>query len=319
MSDVAVPAATPSSNTPAPSTALEAKSTSAVTPEPNTETKAAPPEPKAPATPTAAEKRKYKLKVDGKDQELELDDTEISIRLQKATAAEKRMQEAAEQRKQIQAVLEFIKKDPIAALKDPALGIDVEKMVEERLAQRYQDEMKRQQMTPEQLKMKEIEDQLQAERAKREELEKTRAAEAKKALDEKIWADTQKSFFDAMAEEGVEQNYETIFHMAEIAKMNLEHKIELTPKQMAAEVKARMDGAREKLEKAARSTLKGDKLLSYLGQDTVNEVIQATLAKYKAKPAVAPPPAAEPEPEVEPKRQELISSADFRRRFQFGI
>lgn len=87
----------------------------------------------------AAERRKYKLKVDGKEQEWEGTDDDIKVALQKSHAAEKRLEQASTLKKQYEAAAEMAKKDPHAALKMVA-GLDdaaLEAAYEKRLAEKY--------------------------------------------------------------------------------------------------------------------------------------------------------------------------------------
>jgi hypothetical protein len=291
MSDIAAPAAAPSaapSNTPdaspkAPTAPQSApKSNTAA---PDTKMVGKDSEPKAPDTAEKearkeAERRKYKLKVDGQDEEVELTDEEISVRLQKERAAAKRMQESAELKKKFAQAVDLIKKDPFAALKDPAFGIDLEALAEQRLLEKYKLEL----MPEEQRKQMEMERKLKEYETK--EQERTRLEQEahqrtqQEQFEAKIFQETEKTFMAALESADLPKDYETLYMMADVAKLNLDYGVELTPQQLAAEVRAKLDGY-SKREKSLRANLKGDKLLEYLGTDTVKEVLQASVAKLK--------------------------------------
>jgi hypothetical protein len=92
--------------------------------------------------------RKYKIKVDGQEKEVQLDlsnEEDIIRRLQMAEKAQKEIQRAAEMEKRIKQSVEQTIEDPWAYLEE--LGFDVDKLAEERI-----DYMVRQlEKTPEQL------------------------------------------------------------------------------------------------------------------------------------------------------------------------
>lgn len=294
MSEVAAataPSSAPSSATPSAAPATSAPSGGDVKSASGTKTvpdsrfadKGSPP-PAAEATEARkeAERRKYKLKIDGQEREEDLSDDEVSVRLQKALGAEKRMQEAAEYRKKFQAASEAIRSDPFAALKE-AYGIDIEKLAEERLAQKYQE-----QLLPEN-ERKELEYKRQIE-ARDAQLKAIRDAEESKhqeAFNAKVLQETEAGFLTALQTSGLPQNYETLRMMAEVAKFNLEHGLELTPAQIAAEVQSKASQTTQHVLKG----LKGESLVKFLGPDVVKEVLRLSVEKIrpKAKAALVTP------------------------------
>lgn len=234
-----------------------------------------------------AERRKYKLKVDGAEQELELADDEISVRLQKAMAAEKRMQEAAELRKQYERFVEQVKADPVAALKDPRFGIDVRKQIEDQLIAEWEQQQKLQGLTPAE---REAVQRAEAAERKAAELE---AREAKRQqeiqqrqqqeLETKVQADLEREFMEALDKSNLPKNRQTLALMAEIAALNLEHGIELTRDQLVAETNERLRG----MQKHVMGGLKGDALVKYLGDDVVREVIRHSVSVVRGQPQSA--------------------------------
>jgi hypothetical protein len=222
--------------------------------------------------------RKYQIKVDGKVSDIDLDsitDDELVKRIQMGTAAQRRMQEAAEMRKNVESLVELLKKDPIAALKDPSLGIDVRKMVEDQILKEYEES----QMSEPERKARQLERQLQEREAKIKEFEAQREREAQVALKERVFQETQQQFVEALEQEGIPKSKETIYMMAEIALVNLDHGIELTPAQMASEVRNRIIGNHQHITKL----LDGEALMKHLGDDVITKVLKYAVEKVKAQ------------------------------------
>lgn len=140
-------------------------------------------EPQKVEAPVAPEKRTYKIKVLDQERELQLDDEEIKVRIQKAEGADRKFEEAARARKEAEARIKAaeereakLKTDAFAVLRE--MGLDPRKMSEEYLAREIEMEM----MDPRERELKEtkarlakIEQESQAkekERIDREESEK---------------------------------------------------------------------------------------------------------------------------------------------------
>jgi hypothetical protein len=261
--------------------------------------------------PTPAEKRKYKLKVDGQDLEEELSDDEITVRLQKARAADKRMQQAAQTQKQFQDIVEWIKKDPFEALKHEAFGLDLNKLAEERLAQQYQEAI----LPPEEREKMQLQKELEQYKQREVQVKQQQEAKAAEQYEARVLQELETEMVSALDTSGMPKTPQTLYMMAQIAKANLNYGIELTPQQLAAEVRSNMAVTN----KAVLSQLKGKALLEYLGPDVVKDVIRTRLENTKLQATqVKAPPVKRPEPQA-PKKQEFMSSAQFRRKHIFGI
>lgn len=182
---------------PAENTATESTET-VETPETTTETKETEAiEAKVDADPSLskAEKqeikknlKKFKLKVDGREfeEEIDLNDEEnLKKELQLSKVAQKRMNEKATIEKQVANFFDDLLKNPRKVLSDPALGIDLKKMA----AEIIEDEIKNSQKSPEQLEKEKLQAELQklkadTEKEKKEfrekELERLQAAETER-------------------------------------------------------------------------------------------------------------------------------------------
>lgn len=258
-----------------------------------------------------AERRKYQFKVDGKEWEEELSEDDVKIRLQKAIAADKRMQEAAEYRKKFNEALEYGKQNPADAFKK-LFGVDLDEYAEKRLAEKYQEAI-----------MPEHERAVLEERKAREaaeaQLKQIREAQehaAKTQFEQQVWQQTQQEFVGALEQLGYEPAFaksHLLPLMADVAEANLDYGIELDPPTLAAQVQKRLQTIHQK----QLHGLKGDSLLNYLGNDVVKEIIRAKLEKVKlTPPEPAPQPVAEPPP---PEKKKSMTSAEFRRKFIFGL
>jgi hypothetical protein len=217
-------------------------------------------------------------------------DEEVVKQLQLADAAQRRMQEAAEQRKKVSSLFEMLKKDPLTALKDPSIGVDVRKLVEDQILREYEES----QLDEPTRKTKQLERDLQAREAQIKEYEQRQQQQAQMQLEERVFQETQQQFVEALKSESIPQTRESLYMMAEIAQLNLENGIELSPAQLAAEVKDRMGGIHTHMIKG----LEGDKLVAYLGEDVVTKVLKYAVDRVKSQQnqqAFQPPVAADPE------------------------
>lgn len=127
-------------------------------------------------------KRKFKLKVDGVEEDLELDlnnEEELKKHLQKARAFDKRVKEYAGFKSQVDALFEQLQNDPEAVLEK--LGMNVDEMAEKRLARKIE-EMKK---TPEQIEREKMEKELEDLRKEKKRIEdEKQKAELERARDE---------------------------------------------------------------------------------------------------------------------------------------
>lgn len=146
------------------------------------------PAPEAPAKLTPVEKRKYQIKVNGQDREVELDDEEIKVRLQKGYAADQKFEEVAKTRQEVMREKELMEKffedldrDPRGTLKKhPRLAKMDWRTISE---QELMEQLERDRMDPRDLKLREYE----AKEKEREEKERAdNEAREKKESEERL-------------------------------------------------------------------------------------------------------------------------------------
>jgi hypothetical protein len=288
----------PTTAAPAAPTPSASSSPAAEAPKPAAaSTTAAPPN----ETPAEKKARTLRLKVDGVEEQVNLDempDEELQTQLQLARAARKRMQEAAEARKEkeatlakFQQILQLGKQDPRAAL-EAVFGVNPREWAESYLRDVYQEE----DLPEPERKARALQRELEARDAKLREIEEAKAAEEKsrqeaetakqqEALVKQQFEQYEKEYHAAMDKHGLPYNRETAYLFAQIGKLNLEHGIDLTTDQIAYEVKKRLSGTNQ----AVLRNLKGAALLSYLGDDVVKEIVRMSIEKVRAPKSPAKP------------------------------
>lgn len=266
-------------------------------------------------TPAQAEaRRKYKLKVDGAEQELELNDSEISVRLQKAIAAEKRMAQAAEIQKSFRQFSEMFPTDPSGAAKLIAPDLNLEEYYEKKLIEKFQAE-ERQKQDPAAYEREQLKKQLEEYRTKEQKAKEAADAKAQAEHDAKVGKEMEKEFMDALEESGLPKDRRYLRMLAEVADVNLEHGIELTPKQMAAEVNSQL---REQHQHVVRG-MKGESLIKHLGADVVKEVLKYSVDQHRAKQSVVTAPTAKGEETPAQRDARKLKSGSELRNFFRGL
>lgn len=168
----------------------------------------------------AVEKRRHKVKIDG--EEVEVDDDTLLRDYQLAKASHKRMQEAAETRKQaeeqiaqIRALAEQTRQDPRNLFK--ALGLDAKQFAEALLAEELENEL----LSPEEKELRELRNwkkQNEMERAEKEEAEKKRKAEE---LALQAGAEIESEIVDALKVSGIKATPRSVARVAEMMLASL--------------------------------------------------------------------------------------------------
>lgn len=285
----AAPVVPASTDVKAPAAAVTPASKYAESKEPKTDAK-----PEAVAeTPAEKKKRLIKIKVDGEEEEIDfdaLDDNEIATRFQLEKASRKRLDEAAKERKEVEAQKAQIKKFLEMGASDPRdvlqnlFKVDPRKWAEEYL----RGELSEEALPPEQKEKLALQRQIEEYQAKlkahedeklsaAEQAKEAQRAEMQAQLDAQVHAEYKQNFQKALTESGLPETRETMMEMARIAKLNLEHGIELTPSQLASETRKKLSGVNQ----SVLRSLKGAALESYLGPDVVKEIVRMSIEKVK--------------------------------------
>jgi hypothetical protein len=228
--------------------------------------------------------KRFKLKVDGKEEEEEIDlanEAELVKRLQLAKVAQKRMQESAADKKTVakmnEELKEFVialKEDPFSVLSDPRFGLDLKKLAYDYVAKEVEQATK----TPEQreaeakeAKAKELEEKL----AK---LEKEKIESEKKSIQEKYEQELQKGIIESIKESGLpEDEPEVLKRYAQAMKIGLKFKMELNPKELGPIIKQQLYQESKKF----ASFLKDEEFEEFAGVDRIKNVRKKMLDKIK--------------------------------------
>lgn len=224
--------------------------------------------------PTAAEKKLWKLKVDGKEVDFDASDEEVLKReVTKSLGAGKRFEEAATMRKEAEAFYAMLKRDPVRVLSDPRFGHDVKKLAEEIVWNNMQEAA----LTPEQRRQRDVDAELKkykdAETASKAEAEKQQAA----ALQEHYEIDFNNKIMSALEAGGVPKTKGTVRRMAYYLQQAIGHNLDLTPTDLVAQV--RKDYQEEHREMYA--TAEGDSLMSIVGEELAAKIRKADIKRLK--------------------------------------
>ena len=215
--------------------------------------------------------RKYKVRVDGEDQEVGEDELINNYQLRKAS--DKRFQEGQQGRKQSEEFIRLLKTDPAKVLSHPSVGMDVKKWAEEFLI----GEMQRDMMTPEEKQMEEYKSKLARYEQAEATTKKQQEAEAEATVRQKYQDDYSTQITGALETSGLPKTEYTVQRMIHYMSKALEHNYEVSAKDVTDLV--RRDYITDT--KSLYSGLDADALLAILGDDVAGKIRKADLAKLK--------------------------------------
>ena len=257
-------------------------------------------------------KKKYQYKADGQDVAEELDDSEIANRLSLAKAAQKRMREAGQTKKQAEEFFRRLQENPLDVLGDDRV---MGKQKFREIAEKYLiEQLKLEQMTPEERASLERDNKLneyeRQEKARAEQEQKRQAQQQ-----EQIWAERyEKTIMETLEKTNLPKNARTVARMAQAMQTALRHGIDAD-----STLLAEMVTGDYKNELASIIGESGpEQLIAMFGEDIINKIRRYDLQRYSAK---NPEPAKTAQSTSAPRRtSEPISARDFteqlRARFQ---
>lgn len=226
---------------------------------------------------------KLKTKVNGREEEREYTTEELQLHVQKGLGAEAKFAEAAEIRKTFAALQKAVKENPFEALKDPAFGIDLEKLAIDHLARKFEAE-EQQKADPMKYELEQTRKRL----AEYETKERTAREAQERAAHEEVQRrqidEMRKSWNESLKKAGFGENPAFHRHLAEIGRDFLEAGLDLTPDLLVAEFKDRMGTQHKTL----MGGLEGEALWNYLGEDVGNKVLAYKVAQLQATKKVEP-------------------------------
>jgi hypothetical protein len=223
--------------------------------------------------PPAAEKRKYKSKVDGVEEELELTDEEVIAFIQKGKASGKRFQEASEKAKQVEAILEMLKKDPKKALSHPAIGHSTRKLAEEWLAAELEEEL----MDPKEKELRTLREQKAEVEGKLKEREEADRSAQEKTLITKYEAEYARDIETTIKANGLPFNKGTVNRVRDAMLLGLQAGQDVKAADVIKDVKK--DFETDIKELFAQSP--AEMIAELLGEDSLKKVRSWDIARLK--------------------------------------
>lgn len=265
------------------------------------------PEQKAAISAADAEKlaRKFKVKVDGAESEVDEDELVRSYQLRKVS--DKRLQEATQARKQAEEFVNLLKHDPIKLLSDPRIGHDVKKLAEEYLMKELENEM----LTPEQKELREAKAKLKTYEEMKAEQEKAAVAAQEKQLMDHYTQKYQQDIISALDSSGLPRTEATVNRMIHYMAQSLEKQYGFEATDVVDLVK--MDYIRDT--KALYAGVPDEVLLDILGDDIIKKVVKADLNKMKRNP-MATQTKTQHVGNIQPKKSEKISIDQWKEKMQ---
>lgn len=219
--------------------------------------------------------RKMKLKVNGKD--VEMDEAEVIRRAQLASGADEKFREASDLRKQATQLVEALRANPLDVL--GKLGVDVREFTESYLAKELQREM----LSPEQRELQELREWRQQQQAQHEASQKeqmTRAQQQEMAkLQQRAAQEYDTKITEVLSQSNVPKTAYTVKRVAELLMGALQKGYDL-------DVNTAVDMVREGYTTDLQSMvggLDGEPLVKFLGPELLKKLRKHDLAQLKAK------------------------------------
>jgi hypothetical protein len=249
---------------------------------------------------------KKALKVFGQEKALDLDEDGLTRELQLLySEREKRKREQGDVAK-ARRIIELATKDADGFYREVAQK-DPTEYARERLAKEAQLAA----MSEHERRAYELEQQLEQYKAKDAEREQERAAQEKAQRAEVAKQQLSATFLPALEKAGLPKTYETLYLMAETAKLALDDGIEYTADELARETAARIDGYTDRY----FAKLDGPGLAKRLGPHRLQALLDHVVTSHLESQEVVPA-RRQPAPVSDTKDEGPIDSAEVDRRLR---
>lgn len=248
---------------------------------PAIEADASNPSPTIPKTPEPAKgnRRRFKLKVDGKeyDEEVDLDDNDfLTKQFQLSKVSQKRMAEAASLEREVKQFIEELRKNPRKVLSDPNIGVDIKRMA----ADVIEEEIANSQKSPELLAKEKLEAELQDlkdAQAKEREDHKTREFQRIQAAEYQRY---DMLMSQALEKSDLPKSPYTIKKMADYMLIGLQNGIDVTPDDVLPLVRAEIQNDLKEM----FAVMPEEVIEKIIGKDVFTKVRKKNLATGRATP-----------------------------------
>lgn len=262
------------------------------------------------AQPTEAQKQawrlKTKIKVFGKEEELDLDEEGVTRELQQFRALRKQFGPLTETSKKAQQLLELAEKDPRAFL--AATGKDPKKLAAELLAQ----EAKLGTMTPEERRIHELESKIKEIEDRDAQAEAERTESERKAKLNEVATRNEQRFMGLLEKSQLGKTHENLYYLAETDSLMRKKGIELSDDQLIGETKRRLGS----IAKAHYTSMPVEQLASELGEGTIQKLIALEVAKFEKTHGLAPAPAVTAAPPEAPAGPTVVTESEVKARLK---
>jgi hypothetical protein len=212
-----------------------------------------------------------KLKVSGEEIDQEYTPEELTLLAQKGMGAEKKFSEAANIQKVFKEFKSALKEQGFAAFSDPAfsdLG-DVKQIFIDHLYKEFEAE-ERKKVDPKAYELEQYKAEVEKYKAQEKERADAATKRSQEENDKRQWEVTKKNWVGALEKAGLADNEVLIHSMAQIGREFLDGGLDLNPDLLVVELKTRLANQNKML----LGGLKGEALISALGPELVNEVLQ---------------------------------------------
>jgi hypothetical protein len=243
---------------------------------------------------------KYTIKVDGET--LELSKEEMVRYAQLGKAGQKKMQEAAEYKKQVNEFIQLLKNDPKAVLNDPSIGIDVVKFAQQILSEQLEEESK----SPEQREQERLKAELEALRKEKKDNEEKSKKEAENAKMQQYENEISDKIIKIMEAGKLPNTPRYLRTVADIMLTAIENNLDISPERAASIAREEVLNDNKKL----YENMSDEEFEDFLGPDLVKRIQKRSVKKIqvaKAAPPSKPAATGQATPKVEeaPKKMSL--------------
>ncbi len=251
---------------------------------------------------------KQKLKVYGKEEDVDYGEADLKRELQVKRALESKVGKYAEAHRKAEQIIALAKQDPKQFMK--LMGHDVDHLSRSHLAE----QAKQMAMTDEERMRHELQQENQALKSEKEQrIQQEKEVRAQQTQDRLVKQNVE-TYIPALEKSGLPKTYESLEMLVATAKEAFDdHGIEYTPDELASETKRRLNA------KVATflGNLSGSDLVRHLGPKVTKAILQHELEQFQSQQSFQAPPTSAPTmPSKEPEAREYIDDAEIARRMR---
>lgn len=223
--------------------------------------------------------KKLKLKVDGREQEVEFDpndDEFLTRELQKSRAFEKRAQDYSTLEKEVRSFVEELRKNPRKVLSDPSIGLDVKKLA----AEIIEEEIANSQKSPELLAKEKLEAELKQMKDEREkEKEESRQKEFDR-IKEREFERYDTLMTQALEKTDLPKSPYIVKKMADYLLMGVKAGYDVSPEDVLPLVRQEMQDDLKQM----FAVMPDEVIEKIVGKDVFSRIRKKNIARSKAPP-----------------------------------